>query len=119
MLYRDPCAIFLWEILALPTKTELQKEITNRMNLQWMLHGRDCLQNECLWPVTARYIYSNLTLGQEVGGVSTKAGQSVAADLSMYYTKPLKISGVAKSNFSVGANISNIGAKNCIYRNNP
>ncbi len=61
--------------------------------------------------VTARYIYSNLTLGQEVGGVSTKAGQSVAADLSMYYTKPLKINGIAKSNFSVGANISNIGAK--------
>lgn len=61
--------------------------------------------------ITARYIYSNLTLGQDVGGVSTKAGQSIAADLSMYYTKPLKISGVAKSNLAFGVNISNIGAK--------
>lgn len=61
--------------------------------------------------VTARYIYSNLTLGQEVGGVSTKAGQSVAADLSMYYTKPLKISGVEAANLAFGFNITNIGAK--------
>jgi len=61
--------------------------------------------------VTARYIYSNLTLGQDVGGQSTKAGQSIAADLAMYYTKPLKISGIAKSNLSFGVNISNIGAK--------
>jgi hypothetical protein len=61
--------------------------------------------------ITGRYIYSNLTLGQNVGGVSTKAGQSFAADLSLFYTKPLKISGVEKSNLAFGVNISNIGAK--------
>ena len=61
--------------------------------------------------VSGRYIYSNLTLGQSVGGVETKAGQSFAADLSLYYTKPLKINGVEKSNLAFGLNISNIGAK--------
>ncbi len=61
--------------------------------------------------MTARYIYSNLTLGQQVGGEATRAGQSIAADISMYYTKPLKIDGVEKADLSFGANISNIGQK--------
>ncbi len=61
--------------------------------------------------MTARYIYSNLTLGQQVGGEATRAGQSIAADISMYYTRPLKIDGVEKADLSFGANISNIGQK--------
>ncbi len=61
--------------------------------------------------VTARYIYSNLTLGQSVGGQDTRAGQSIAADLSLYYQKPINIAGIEKSTFSFGTNISNIGAK--------
>ncbi len=61
--------------------------------------------------VTARYIYSNLTLGQNVGGEATRAGQSIAADISMFYNKPINISGVEKSILSFGVNMSNIGAK--------
>jgi len=61
--------------------------------------------------IAGRYIYSNLTLGQYVGGESSKAGQSVAADIALYYRKPLKISGVKKTELAFGMNISNIGAK--------
>lgn len=61
--------------------------------------------------MTARYIYSNLTLGQSVGGEDTRAGQSIAADIAMYYTRPLNIQGVEKAELSFGANISNIGQK--------
>lgn len=61
--------------------------------------------------ITGRYIYSNLTLGQNVGGVETKAGQSFASDISVYYNKQLKINGIEKAVLALGANISNIGAK--------
>jgi len=61
--------------------------------------------------VAARYIYSNLTQGQFVAGAATKPGTSIAADVALYYTKDLSISGVEGANFSFGTNISNIGAK--------
>ncbi len=42
--------------------------------------------------VAMRYIRSDLTQGQEVQGQSTKAGQSVAADVAMYYTNEMNVS---------------------------
>lgn len=57
--------------------------------------------------IAGRFIYSNLTLGQNVGATqSTKPGNSVAADVSAFYTNEFKF---GRLNF--GANISNIGMK--------
>lgn len=61
--------------------------------------------------ITGRYIYSNLTLGQYVQGQESQPGWSVAADLSVFYQKDVKIDGLEKANFAFGAVISNIGAK--------
>ena len=60
--------------------------------------------------ISARYIYSNLTGGQTAGGTETIAGQSIAADVSTYYTKPITLAD-KKSDISFGMNISNIGNK--------
>lgn len=56
-----------------------------------------------------RYIYTSLTGGIGVAGSSDtyKAGQALAADLSMYYRKELKNNMI----YSAGLNISNIGSK--------
>jgi hypothetical protein len=59
--------------------------------------------------VTARYIYSNLTQGQFAGGIETKPGMALAADVSMYYQK--EINWRTPATFAFGANISNIGNK--------
>jgi hypothetical protein len=56
------------------------------------------------------YIYSNLTGGIFVAGVRSKAGQSVAADVSVMYNKPLEVAKLP-ANFGLGLNISNIGSK--------
>jgi hypothetical protein len=61
--------------------------------------------------VSARYIHSNLTQGQSVGGQSTKPGTSIATDVAVYYTKELTIGGLEYASWAFGANISNIGAK--------
>jgi hypothetical protein len=45
-----------------------------------------------------------------VGGAASKAGQAVAADVSIMYNKPLEI-GKQKANVGLGVNISNIGNK--------
>jgi len=69
------------------------------------------LSNNFSAGLSARYIYSNLTGGTSVGGADTKPGQSVAADLSLYYvSNPFKIA-ERQSNIAFGTNISNIGAK--------
>lgn len=64
--------------------------------------------------IGGRFIHSNLAGGVSVtssGGTSTaKAGNSVAADLGIYYTKDLTM-GAKNYNLSFGGNISNIGAK--------
>ena len=60
--------------------------------------------------ISARYIYSNLTGGQAAGGTETMAGQSVAADVSSFYTYPTQIFS-RDSRMSFGLNISNIGNK--------
>ncbi len=64
--------------------------------------------------LSARYIYSNLT-----GAFTTsdaQAGNSVAADVGIFYTKPLQ--GTRNSTLSLGAQISNIGAKISYTDNN-
>jgi len=61
--------------------------------------------------LAARYINSNLTGGTAVQGANTKAGQSIAADVSGYYqSNQFKIK-ERLSTFSAGLNISNIGSK--------
>lgn len=60
--------------------------------------------------MSLRYIYSNLTGGIFVGGTESKPGQSVAADLSFYYQKPVELES-GDGQFAFGANISNMGAK--------
>ncbi len=62
--------------------------------------------------VAMRFIYSNLTGGQNVGnGVTSKAGTSVAADVSFYYKNDDIMTGNLKSSVMWGLNISNIGSK--------
>lgn len=61
--------------------------------------------------VAARFIYSNLTLGQNVGGASTSAGISVAADVAVYWEKEVVWFRDIGSRFAWGINVSNIGTK--------
>jgi hypothetical protein len=61
--------------------------------------------------VAIRYVNSNLTGGISVQGANSKAGQSVAADLSFYYRKQEIELGDKEGTFALGMNISNIGAK--------
>lgn len=61
--------------------------------------------------VTGKFIYSNLTLGQNVGGVESRAGTSVAADIAMYYKKPLRFSQGRRGLWALGVAIQNIGNK--------
>lgn len=61
--------------------------------------------------VAGRFIYSNLTSGQNVGGIDTKAGISVAADISLYWQKDVDWFKTIDAQFAWGLNISNIGAK--------
>ncbi|MEO0312542.1 MAG: hypothetical protein RIQ89_2199 [Bacteroidota bacterium] len=61
--------------------------------------------------LTLKYIYSNLTGNAFAeGSVATRAGRSVAADLSMLYKTEVKVGG-KKAVYSAGMNISNLGAK--------
>jgi len=60
--------------------------------------------------VAGRYIHSNLTQGQDVGGQATKPGNSVAADVALYQRIPVSFDKI-DGNFSWGVNISNIGTK--------
>tara|TARA_B100001758_G_C18417002_1_gene621092 strand:- start:13677 stop:14837 length:1161 start_codon:yes stop_codon:yes gene_type:complete len=60
--------------------------------------------------VGGKYILSNLTGGQAAGTIPTVAGQSIAADLSALYNKPMRIKD-KEIDLSIGCNISNIGSK--------
>lgn len=60
--------------------------------------------------IAVRYINSNLTQGQNVGGQETRPGRALAADVSMYYTRELDWRAYP-ANFAFGVNISNIGNK--------
>jgi len=61
--------------------------------------------------VAGRFIYSDLTQGQFVQGVATKAGTSVAADISMYWEDDVDWFSSIDATFAWGINISNIGSK--------
>jgi len=61
--------------------------------------------------MSLRYIYSNLTGGITVQGSNTKPGNSIATDISTFYTNDDVKVGGKKSVASWGLNISNIGAK--------
>ena len=61
---------------------------------------------------SARFIHSNLTGGTAVpGGAESRPGISVAADLSMYYVNDQADWGEKDGTFSMGLNMSNLGAK--------
>jgi hypothetical protein len=61
--------------------------------------------------VAGRFIYSDLTSGQNVGGVDTKAGISVAADISLYWQKEVNWFKNIDAEFAWGLSITNIGSK--------
>ena len=63
-----------------------------------------------LFRSATRYIRSDLTGGQYAGAYATHAGQSIAADISSYFQKEIRI---AKKDFdwAMGLNISNLGNK--------
>ena len=61
--------------------------------------------------ISARYIYSDLTGGQTLtGGLGTHAGQSIAADISSYFQKEVRIAN-RYFDWAMGLNISNLGNK--------
>ncbi|WP_367864784.1 type IX secretion system outer membrane channel protein PorV [Pedobacter sp. WC2423] len=59
---------------------------------------------------SVRYIYSNLAAGNFGVGQQSKAGKSLAVDVSAYFRKPTYMLG-HDAIVSAGANISNIGTK--------
>lgn len=61
--------------------------------------------------ISARFIHSNLSgnIGSSSGNES-RPGVSVGTDVGLYYTKEVLVSG-NEANWSLGANISNIGPK--------
>lgn len=61
--------------------------------------------------IALRYINSNLTGGYTVGTTKSKPGQSVAADVSMYYMNDEIEVADKKSVLMFGTTISNIGSK--------
>lgn len=75
------------------------------------------LTEELSLGLTGRYIHSNLTGAfSSPGGVDARPGKSVAADIGIFYTKELQ--SAKSSNLSLGASISNIGAKITYSDNN-
>ena len=60
--------------------------------------------------ITARYINSNLTQGQYVAGIATHPGNSIAADVAIYWQNDIVL-GNMDGQFAWGVNISNIGSK--------
>lgn len=66
--------------------------------------------------ISARYIHSNLTGAYSSGGTEARPGRSAAADIGVYYVKELQ--SAKNSNFTLGATITNIGAKITYSDNN-
>jgi len=60
--------------------------------------------------VGGKYILSDLTGGQSAGEIETVSGKSFAADVSGFYSKPIRIGG-KDIDLAIGCNISNIGSK--------
>jgi hypothetical protein len=61
--------------------------------------------------ITPRFIYSNLTAGQYVGGEETKAGLAGAADISLFYEQDFDVKAFNNSTLRAGLCISNMGNK--------
>lgn len=62
--------------------------------------------------VAFRYIRSDLTGGAFVSGTESKAGNAVAADVSMYYENPFfDVGNDQQMNYAFGLNIRNVGSK--------
>lgn len=61
--------------------------------------------------ITPRFIYSNLTAGQFVGGEETKAGLAGAADISLFYEQDFDVKKMNNTTLRAGLCISNIGNK--------
>lgn len=62
--------------------------------------------------VSLRYAFSDLTQGQVVGSLQTQPGQTVATDISMFYSGPkTNLPDGQRGQVLGGFNISNIGAK--------
>jgi hypothetical protein len=60
--------------------------------------------------VTGKFIYSNLAAGNIVNGEVIEPGIAGAADFSMTYTTPIKVS-KGESDLTIGLAITNIGSK--------
>ncbi len=60
--------------------------------------------------VAIRYVRSDLTAGQLVGGVESRAGNTYAADIAFYYRNEFLVNRQTNV-FSAGINIQNIGDK--------
>ncbi len=91
---------------------EVGNPIGNYKPTEWTVDGTYARKFSEHWSggVAARFIYSNLTQSQYVGGAATSAGTSIAADVSVYYVKDVNL-GNLNSSISWGLNISNIGNK--------
>lgn len=61
--------------------------------------------------VALRYIYSNLTGGQFVQGFQSRPGQSVAADIGLYYRSEEFDAGDMDARWTWGLSLTNLGAK--------
>lgn len=72
-------------------------------------YGRKLSENLSMG-IGGRFIHSNLAGGVTTGTSTAKAGNSVAADIGIYYTRDLTMGG-KNYNLSFGGNISNLGAK--------
>ncbi|MCF8257569.1 MAG: type IX secretion system outer membrane channel protein PorV [Flavobacteriales bacterium] len=58
-----------------------------------------------------KYVHSDLTNGLNVGGVDTKAGQSVAGDLGLNYRGLKRFKDSLTLGYSAGLGLNNIGSK--------
>lgn len=61
--------------------------------------------------VTGRFIYSNLTQGQGDNNTQPRPGISVAADIGVYYKRPVEWFSSMDAEFAWGVAINNIGSK--------
>ncbi len=61
--------------------------------------------------VALRYIYSNLTGGQFVQGFQSRPGQSVAADIGLYYRSEEFDAGDMDARWTWGISLTNLGAR--------
>ena len=67
------------------------------------------LSNNFSMSISLRFIYSNLTGGQSVGGADTKAGLAASSDIFAYYQNDNIRLGDKDATLTFGTGISNIG----------